>query len=140
MRRFLLGLLLVSAIAVGIAVGGGSTFTAKAAATGVGARPSQLHFGRVTVGTPSRYKKVTFVNHTSQDLLLNGSVTDAAAPAGFSFATQGCWSMLPGSTCTSEMVFEPQSAGTVSGSWTITFDDLNGNPYTVTAKVVGAGL
>ena len=139
MRRVLIGILLITAVFVGAASTAGP-LAAPPTAPDLSAKPTKLGFGRVTVGTESKFKSVTIMNRTDSRMRLDYIATNAGTPAGFGFASQNCGAVAAHDSCTSDMVFNPTALGKVTGTSTMTFNSDAGGTYTVSFAVSGTGI
>ena len=114
----------------------GSPQTVSLSGTGtspsVGLSPGSLNFGNQLVGTTSQSKPVTLTNNGS------ASLTISSISAGDSFSqTNNCGSALAAeSSCTINVSFAPNAAGTENSTLSVT-DDAEGSPQTVSLTGTG---
>jgi len=117
--------------------GPGSPHTTSLTGVGVAAgsvtlTPASLNFGNETVGTPSSPQPVTLMNSRSASL----TISSIAASGDYS-QTNSCGTSLPANSgCTINVVFTPTTAGTRTGSLTVT-DNGPGSPQTASLTGVG---
>src|SRR5208283_3352488 len=94
--------------------------------------PNSLNFGSVAAGTASATQVVTLSNAGDAAL----SITSIAASGDFSETNNCSSSLTANSSCTVNVTFDPQVAGTVTG--TLTFaDGAATSPQLVTLKGTG---
>lgn len=102
--------------------------------------PSSINFGTVTLGGSSGAATVTFINNNSAGPIFFDSVS---ATGNYSISNN-CPLMvseisLPaGTSCTVDVVFSPQAAGTNTGQLTFVGDD-DGIPFTTSVPLTGVG-
>jgi parallel beta-helix repeat protein len=94
--------------------------------------PTSLNFGSEFVGSTSPAQTVTVTNTGSQNLTLNIAVDPSFAE------TDNCGSPIaPGASCSINVTFTPNAAGTINGNLTIHSNAL-GSPQTVALSGTGA--
>ena len=96
---------------------------------------SSLNFGNSAIGVTSPPQTATLTN-TGQSPL---TVSTAAASANYAVSANGCTSALaPGATCTVSVTFTPPSAGTFTGTLTLTDNDPFSSQQIVNLTGTGA--
>lgn len=95
---------------------------------------ASLSFGSVTVNSSSTPQSVTLTSSGTAPLTINSAAVTGAgfSVSGMSFPT----TLNPGQKATLSVVFHPTTAGTVSGSITLTD---NSSPSTATISLSGTG-
>lgn len=99
----------------------GSPSTAALSGTGIATSPAvclspaSVNFGNQSVGTSSGSRAVTVTNCGTASLVISG----VTATGNFSRTTT-CATVAPNATCTINGIFSPTSAGTLTGSFSIT--------------------
>ena len=120
---------------VGIFLIGSVLFTAPAYA-GVGATPSTINFGSVTVSTSSTAATITITNTSRQSTTIQ-QVTSSLSQ--FAVLTPAMpLNLAPRSSTTFQIVFTPNAATTFSGNIVITPGHKGGGPLSI--PVSGTGL
>jgi len=113
--------------------GGTSNYGYVSILAGVALSTSSLDFGNLTVGVSSTTQTASLFNETTSAL----AITSIAASGDFA-ATNNCGSSLAAnSSCTISVVLKPSTAGTVTGTLTVTDSAPSG---TQTASLLGFGL
>lgn len=101
--------------------------------------PSSVNFGNVSVGSSSGIQTLTMQNSGNADLV----ISTIALSNGFSWGPdtptecQLGGSLAPGASCTMAIYFAPQSAGSLSGSLTLT-DNASISPVVI--ALAGSGV
>jgi hypothetical protein len=96
--------------------------------------PASLTFSNVSVGTTSAAQTVTLTNTGNATL----TITSIVASTNFAQANTCGSSVLAGTNCTISVTFTPPSAGTFSGTVTLT-DNAANSPQQVTLTGTGVG-
>jgi len=115
------------------ATGGTATYLTVATAPAVSLSATSVAFGSVTIGQTSSARSVTLTNSGTAALTISG-----IAKTGTVFAsTNTCpASLAVGSSCTISNTFTPTTAGSATGSVTIT-SNATGSPHTVALSGTG---
>jgi ASPM-SPD-2-Hydin domain-containing protein/HYDIN/CFA65/VesB family protein len=110
--------------------------TGTGVTTAVGALnlPSNLSFGSVNVGASSS-QNLTLTNPSSVNVNVS---TVTVSGAGFSSTVNGPFAVLAGKNTSVAIVFQPQTAGTASGTVTVASDAGN-SPGTASLSGTGVG-
>src|SRR5207245_382199 len=98
--------------------------------------PSALSFGNQTVGTASAAQVVTLKN-TGTATLTSISITHTIGNFYFGPGATCISTLAAGASCTFSVVFKPATAGTLTGSVTVT-DNAAGSPQKVSLS--GSGV
>ena len=114
-----------------------ATQTVSLTGTGIGPvvvlSPTSLTFASQTVGTSSSAQSVTLKNSGNATL----SITRIRTTGDFSQTNYCGTSVAAGLSCTIRVTFRPTTAGTRTGTVTITD---NASPYTQTVSLTGTGI
>jgi hypothetical protein len=116
--------------------GPGSPQNAAVTGTGVGPvvlSPASISFQSQYVGTTGLPQSVTVTNNGSSPLTISAITT---SPSDFGSLNACGSTVAPGASCAIGIFFEPTTAGTRTGTLTIT-DSAIGSPQTVPLKGVG---
>jgi uncharacterized protein YfaP (DUF2135 family) len=95
--------------------------------------PTSLTFGTTAVGSSSAPQTVTLTN-ASTGFVTFSSIT---VPAGYSRTTTCGATLPPSASCTVDVTFTPQTAGTLNGNLVIA-SDISGSPQSVSLTGTGA--
>ncbi len=113
-----------------------SNFTAPSCGI-ASAAPSTLSFGNQAFGTSSATRPVTLTNSQAVTMNISGVGFGGTNPGAFT-QTNNCGSSLPaGGTCTINVAFAPQAAGSFSATMNVN-DDAGNSPQSV--AVSGTGI
>lgn len=113
--------------------GGTSNYAEVVILPGIALSTSSLVFGNLTVGASSSAQTASLINETTSPL----TITSIAAEGDYT-ATSNCGSSLAAnSSCTISLVLKPSSAGTITGTLTVTDSAPSGRQ---TASLLGFGL
>ena len=99
--------------------------------------PTSINFGNVVVATESPIQTIT-INNTGSSTLHINSLQLRGDPNFFNVTNDcvGGAGIAPGGTCSAQMVFFPQTAGSSAATLTIGSDAANG-PFSVSLSGVG---
>ena len=109
--------------------------TGLASAPIAGLSSTSLGFGNQVIDTTSAAQAITVTNHGTQDLIVSGASLTGLDAAQFSL-TNGCTTVIPGASCTVNVLFAP----TLVGLKTVTVDIIHnaaGSPSSVTVNGTG---
>ncbi|HUO13476.1 MAG TPA: FG-GAP-like repeat-containing protein [Verrucomicrobiae bacterium] len=112
------------------------TVALKGVATAVKLTPASLTFAAQTVGTTSSPQTITFSNVSGSGTITVSKVAITGTDASSFAETNNCTSVGPKGTCTINVTFTPTTAGTLTGSLTIT-DTGGGSPQSVPLSGTG---
>ena len=101
----------------------------------VGLTPSSLNFGSQPLASTTNYQSISLMNTGTAPLQVTGMVSSST---DFPLSTSCVTTIAAGSSCTFYVAFNPQAAGTRSGSVQIT-DNASGSPHVLPLTGTGVG-
>ena len=114
------------------------TCTGTTAAAGISFAPTSITFPGQTVGTSSAPTAVTVTNTGGGNLVITAISISGGNASSFS-QTNNCGTVAPLGTCTINVTFTPQVAGSLSSSVSVT-DNAPGSPQSVPVSGTGNGV
>jgi len=115
----------------------GTGVAAAANAQKISVKPTSLDFGKVVVGDTSAPQIVTVANIGTADLM----VTNVTKNGDFTVTATNCpldGILVPGASCTADVVFKPESLGDLTGTLFIYSDDPDAS--VVDVELSGTGI
>ena len=114
------------------------TCTGIAATAGISFSPTSLTFSGQTVGTSSSPSAVTVTNTGSGTLTITAVAVSGGNSTSFS-QTNNCTTVAPAGTCTINVTFTPQSAGSLASQVCVT-DNAPASPQCFNISGTGNGV